>query len=620
MTEGFVDIERLLENSGWLKSLALGLVRDDASADDLIQETWLAALKTPPKHDRTARSWLMRVVRNLANRTNRDHARRIRRERAAAKSEDVGSSPEQLLQRAELQRDIAMGVVGLKEPLRTTILLRFFEGLSAREISLRQEVPITTVKSRLAKGLQQLRIRLDRRYGGDRRAWCSILIPFVGLRAMTSPSIDGVEALGVDAQLAAAPTTSLAKGALSSLALGGAIMTQKAVITTTIGVAALSATALAVVITSSASNGRPEAPPEEIRHVSVSEHENLRKQYASTVARLKGAEERLAEIARENRGKTPDDGLVASVQDEGNSGEPAKANSDWSAMGKLIGENVDVVLEALRHAEEGSPYPDELKKKLARFGSQLVLYGFRVRSLSRFPYLDRDFYDEMLTGIAKEALGLSARQSQHLSTSVQVAFDELLGDADPADLLPLERHWLRSELSFRTHETVVELLEKDELKDGELLDNWRTLRRLSEKGPAMLLGSPPVKEYGLRATDVEREILADWQHDYSLTDLQVEAERESAAEYARRAHETVARFGATQGEIESLTPDLRLELRRELLEMQLQEELRLVSSLNESQREAIAQKRPTIRRFGLGIESTVTNPSLLRDLDRLLGK
>ncbi len=96
--------------------------------------------------------------------------------------------------------------------------------------------------------------------------------------------------------------------------------------------------------------------------------------------------------------------------------------------------------------------------------------------------------------------------------------------------------------------------------------------------------------------------------------------RGSATEYVRGAREVVERFGGTEGEIASLSPELRAELQRELLELQVREELRVVSSLNESQREAIEQERPTLRRFYFGLETKVETPSLLRDLDRLFGK
>src|SRR4029079_16534793 len=42
------DIERLLAHADWLRALATYLVRSPAEADDLVQETFVAALRSPP--------------------------------------------------------------------------------------------------------------------------------------------------------------------------------------------------------------------------------------------------------------------------------------------------------------------------------------------------------------------------------------------------------------------------------------------------------------------------------------------------------------------------------------------------------------------------------------------
>ena len=60
------DLEHLLTHSDWLTRLARRLVADSATADDLVQETWVAALRRPPDPDRPARPWLSSVVRRLA--------------------------------------------------------------------------------------------------------------------------------------------------------------------------------------------------------------------------------------------------------------------------------------------------------------------------------------------------------------------------------------------------------------------------------------------------------------------------------------------------------------------------------------------------------------------------
>jgi hypothetical protein len=57
-----VPIEHLLQHSRWLRELALRLVGDVHTADDLVQATWLAALASGPHHSENVRGWLGRVV------------------------------------------------------------------------------------------------------------------------------------------------------------------------------------------------------------------------------------------------------------------------------------------------------------------------------------------------------------------------------------------------------------------------------------------------------------------------------------------------------------------------------------------------------------------------------
>ena len=61
-----VTIEDLLVHADWLQRLAHRLVVDAASADDLVQQTWLVALERKPEPIGNVRAWLTRVVSNLS--------------------------------------------------------------------------------------------------------------------------------------------------------------------------------------------------------------------------------------------------------------------------------------------------------------------------------------------------------------------------------------------------------------------------------------------------------------------------------------------------------------------------------------------------------------------------
>ncbi|MCA8951557.1 MAG: RNA polymerase sigma factor, partial [Planctomycetes bacterium] len=178
--------DALLAELGWLRTLAGSLVRDPHLADDLVQDTCAIALQRRAE-PRQPRAWLTTVLRHLLL----AHRRReqIRERREHDRDEAVADDAVALLQRAEAQRELVGAVIALDEPYRSTVLLRFFDGLAPRRIAARQGVPVATVHSRLQRALTQLRTRLDRTAGG-RPAWLAALAPFAA--TFPHPAFAGV--------------------------------------------------------------------------------------------------------------------------------------------------------------------------------------------------------------------------------------------------------------------------------------------------------------------------------------------------------------------------------------------------------------------------------------------
>src|SRR5687767_270316 len=88
MTEAMpADLEALLSQVGWVRSLARSLTSDPHAADDLAQDALAAALSGPPPREWPLRAWLAAVVRNLARERRRSTGRRLERERAVARPE-----------------------------------------------------------------------------------------------------------------------------------------------------------------------------------------------------------------------------------------------------------------------------------------------------------------------------------------------------------------------------------------------------------------------------------------------------------------------------------------------------------------------------------------------------
>lgn len=199
-----MEREELLTHAGFIRSLARSLVRDEHRAADIEQNTWLAALEHPPESDRSIRAWFSRVIRNMIVSTHRGETRRAKYENALESPVAV-TSPEEIAMRKEALRHLTQAVLHLDEPYLSAIILRYYENLPAREVARRLGVPHETVKTRIQRGLDQLRTKLDSRYEGDRKAWCLALAPLAGLKlAVPAAAAAGTAAAASSASSAAA--------------------------------------------------------------------------------------------------------------------------------------------------------------------------------------------------------------------------------------------------------------------------------------------------------------------------------------------------------------------------------------------------------------------------------
>jgi len=95
------DPQQLLQNAGWMRGLARSLVSGEETADDLVQETWLSALGTPPRDAGALRPWLARTLRNAARLRHRGDAARASREADVARNEADAGGDQRADQRAE---------------------------------------------------------------------------------------------------------------------------------------------------------------------------------------------------------------------------------------------------------------------------------------------------------------------------------------------------------------------------------------------------------------------------------------------------------------------------------------------------------------------------------------
>lgn len=147
--------EAFTEHDRFLRALARRLVEDQHLAEDLAQDTWLAALRHSAGATFLKRAWLGTVAKNFALQTLRGSARRLAREEAVARS-IVQEGADATLDEFSAQR-LRAALDRLHEPYRTAIRLRFFDDLPPSLIAERLQVPVETVRTRLKRALSILR-------------------------------------------------------------------------------------------------------------------------------------------------------------------------------------------------------------------------------------------------------------------------------------------------------------------------------------------------------------------------------------------------------------------------------------------------------------------------------
>jgi RNA polymerase sigma-70 factor, ECF subfamily len=147
------------------------LIGNHEEARDLSQEAFLKAYRALGTFKKEARfsSWLYQIAINAT----RDRLRRRRRSAPDLSLDDLGADAEGALRDArpsalalmeshDLSRAVAAAMAALPEEQREVVILKEYEGLTFPEIAVALDVPLSTVKTRLYRGLTQLRARLER--------------------------------------------------------------------------------------------------------------------------------------------------------------------------------------------------------------------------------------------------------------------------------------------------------------------------------------------------------------------------------------------------------------------------------------------------------------------------
>lgn len=162
--------------AGDVYALLCRITEDAEEAGDLTQETFLSALKAIKKFRGEAdlKTWLFRIAINESRNRFRWWKRRGRgkivsfdapvgRESETPLSEafpDASATPEENILRRERENALRRALNDLPDIFREAVILCDIEGMSYQEIASTLEINMGTVKSRIARGRDELRKKL----------------------------------------------------------------------------------------------------------------------------------------------------------------------------------------------------------------------------------------------------------------------------------------------------------------------------------------------------------------------------------------------------------------------------------------------------------------------------
>ncbi|WP_420473899.1 RNA polymerase sigma factor [Noviherbaspirillum sp. ST9] len=156
---------------------ARSIIRDDAEAEDALQDAYLLAYRNIDKYrgESSLSTWLTRIVVNEAIARSRKSSRRAEiiqlvgdDDFPEAPEQDMDNNhteqPESAAMRADARRLLEQKIDALPEAFRTVFMLRGVEELTVEETAASLGIPEATVRSRFFRARSMLRESLSREF------------------------------------------------------------------------------------------------------------------------------------------------------------------------------------------------------------------------------------------------------------------------------------------------------------------------------------------------------------------------------------------------------------------------------------------------------------------------
>lgn len=169
--------------------IARGIVRDDADAEEVVQDAYVRALTSLDgfRGDSSLATWLSRIVvrEALRRRERRPQPVDLAEVIEALPPDHPGSatmamapSPEAAAAGQQIRRIVEKAVDSLPAPFRVVFMMRIVEQMSINETAATLGIPVATAKTRLHRANQQMRAAL----GSELAAVFDGAFPFGGSR------------------------------------------------------------------------------------------------------------------------------------------------------------------------------------------------------------------------------------------------------------------------------------------------------------------------------------------------------------------------------------------------------------------------------------------------------
>ena len=167
--KAFAELYRL--TSSQLYAIALRILRDPAAAEEVLQEAYVSIWHHAGSYSAAksqAQTWLTSIVRNRClDQLRRREVDTVTLSRDDGDDADLdlpaeGPTAVEMLLNGAAAKSVRECVDALEGAQKQAIALAFYQGLSHAELARHMREPLGTVKSWIRRGLERLKLCLDR--------------------------------------------------------------------------------------------------------------------------------------------------------------------------------------------------------------------------------------------------------------------------------------------------------------------------------------------------------------------------------------------------------------------------------------------------------------------------